>query len=239
MNAREEARFDMVKRVGTFGTKNASDFTTPVPPAAAVTPGQTQAKTLFDSLSTPTTGLIDRIAKNAQTQQIGSGTAHGGTTSKEVLRDALLLELRGFNRTAAAIADAQNKPEIMDQFRMPYGVSDPVLVAKAKAIADAATPLATDFIAHGHETTFVADLQAHISSFEQAETTQSTGILTQSGATEGFSPLLREAMTAVKQLNAFMHNFYKTNAAKMGEWKTASHVERQPKAKKPAAPPPP
>jgi hypothetical protein len=28
MNAREQARFDMIKRVGTFGTNNASDFTT-------------------------------------------------------------------------------------------------------------------------------------------------------------------------------------------------------------------
>jgi hypothetical protein len=47
-----------------------------------------------------------------------------------------------------------------------------------------------------------------------------------------------EAMTKVKQPDAFMHNFYKSNAAKMGEWHTASHVERQAKAKKPATPPP-
>jgi hypothetical protein len=239
MNAREEARFDAVKRVGTFGTNNASDFTTPVPPAAAVTPGQTKAKTLFDSLNTPTIGLIDQIAKNAENQQTGTGTAKGGTTSKEVLRDALMLELKGLNRSAAAIATAQHKPEIMDHFRMPHGVSDPVLAAKARAIADAGAPLTTDFVALGHETTFVADLKAHVTAFEQAETTQSTGRQTQAGATEGFEPLLREAMTAVKQLDAFMHNFYKTNAAKLGEWHTASHVERQPKPKKPATPPPP
>ena len=240
MNAREEARFDAVKRVGTFGTNNATDFTTPVPPAAAVTPGQTQAKTLFDSLNTPTTGLIDKIAKNAQTQQTGTGTAQGGTTSMAVLRDALLLELKGLNRTAAAIASAQSKPEIMDKFRMPYGVSDPVLVAKARASADAAAPLSTDFIAHGHETTFVTDLKAHITAFEQAEATQSTGKQTQAGATGGFEPLLKAAMTAVKQPDAFMHNFYKTNAAKLGEWHTASHVERQKKKKDvPANPAPP
>jgi len=35
MNDREKARFDMIKRVGTFGTNNASDFTTPVRPAPA------------------------------------------------------------------------------------------------------------------------------------------------------------------------------------------------------------
>lgn len=43
-------------------------------------------------------------------------------------------------------------------------------------------------------------------------------------------------MTAVKQLDAFMHNFYKTNPTKLAEWHTASHVERQPKAKKPGTP---
>ena len=46
-----------------------------------------------------------------------------------------------------------------------------------------------------------------------------------------------EAMTKLHQLDAFMHNFYKNNAAKLGEWHTASHIERQAKAKKPATPP--
>ena len=242
MNAREQARFDMLKRVGIFGTTNASDYTTPVPPAVAVTPGQTQAKQLFDSLTTANTGLIDRIGKNAENQASGTGAARGGTTSKSVLRDALFLDLKGLNRTAAAIAAAQNKPEIMDKFRMPYGVGDAVLVAKASAILTAAQALSSDFIAHGHEPTFVADIQGQISAFGSADETQDTGTQTQAGATEGFAPLLDDAMTAVKQLDAFMHNFYKSNAAKMGEWHTASHVERQKKTKKdqaPANPPPP
>jgi hypothetical protein len=71
MNNREQARFDALKRAGTFGTTNAADFTTPVPPAATPSPGQTQAKTLFDSFTTPTTGLIDRIGKNAGSQRRG------------------------------------------------------------------------------------------------------------------------------------------------------------------------
>jgi hypothetical protein len=239
MNAREQARFDMIQRVGTFGTNNASDFTTAVPPAAAVTPGQTQAKQLFDDLNTPNTGLIARIAKNAETQQSGTGSAKGGATSKAVLRDALFLELKGINRSAAAIAAVQDKPDIMDKFRMPYGVGDTVLVAKAKAIADAAEPLASNFVAHGHETTFVADLRSHINAFGEADAAKDTGMQTQAGATGGFEPLLDEAMTKVQQLDAFAHNFYKSNAAKMGEWHTASHVERQAKSKKPETPAPP
>jgi hypothetical protein len=117
---------------------------------------------------------------------------------------------------------------------MPYGVGDAVLVAKANAIADAAQTLANDFVAHGHEPTFVTDLQNHISAFDAADTTQDTGTQTQAGATESFGPLLDDAMTAVKQLDAFMHNFYKSNATKMGEWHTASHVERQKKKKEEA-----
>jgi hypothetical protein len=236
MNAREQARFDMIQRVGTFGTNNASDFTAPVPPAKKITPGQAQATQLFEDLNTPDTGLIARIGKNAENQQSGSGGAKGGATSKAVLRHALFLELKGFNRTAAAIAAAQDKPEIMEKFRMPYGVGDAVLVAKARAIADAAEPMAIDFVAYEHESTFADDLRAHVTAFGEADVAKDTGMQTQAGATEGFEPLLDEAMTKVHQLDAFMHNFYKTNAAKMGEWHTASHVERQ-KKKKDDAPP--
>ncbi len=47
-------------------------------------------------------------------------------------------------------------------------------------------------------------------------------------------------MTKVKQLDAFIHNFFKSNAEVIGEWKSASHVERSAnKKEKPAAAPPP
>ena len=232
MNAREEARFDAVKRVGTFGIKNASDFTTPVPPALAVTPGQTQAKQLIAALNTPGTGLIAMIAKNSQSQQAGTGDYHGGSTAKSVLRDALFLEWKGFNRSAGAIAKAQKKPEIMDKFRMPYGVGDEKLTAKTMAMADAAGALASDFVTLGHEPTFAADLKAHVKAFDEADDSKDAGEQGQAGATAAFGPMLDEAMTKVGLLDAFMHNFYKSNAEKMGEWHTASHVERQTKAKK-------
>ena len=93
---------------------------------------------------------------------------------------------------------AQSKPDIMDHFRMPYGVGDAVLVAKAQAIADAAAGLTSDFVTLGHDATFVDDLRAHITAFEQADDTKETGKQTQAGATEAFGPLLEEAMTVVR-----------------------------------------
>jgi hypothetical protein len=224
-----------------LGTNHNLDLTTAAEPAVPTSAGQKKAKSVFDSLNTPETGLIARIQANAGTQASGTGTSQSGTTSKTVLRDALFLELRGLNRSAIAIAAAQDKPEIMDQFRMPYSVGDSVLVAKASAIAKAAEPFTSDFIDLGHEPTFVDDLRNHIKALETAETMQDTGEQTHVGATAEFGPLLEEAMKAVKQLDAFVHNFYKSDAEALGEWKTASHVERQKKVKKeetPAAPKP-
>lgn len=239
MNAREQARFDMLKRVGTFGTNRNDDFTKAFGPNAGVTPAQTKAKQLLDELNTPDTGLIARIQKNAGAQASGTGAFRGGTTSKTVLRDALFLELKAINRTAAAIAVEQNKPEIMDNFRMPYSVGDAVLVAKATAIGDAAEPMASDFVGLGQDASFVDDLRVHIAAFENADTTQNTGQQNQAGATAEFGPLLEQAMKKVKQLDAITHNLYRSNAERMGEWRTASHVERQANKKETPAKPAP
>lgn len=237
MNARERARFDMLKRTGDFGLANAADFTTPVPPATATSAAQKKAQTLFAALNTPDTGLLARISANAATQQAGSGDFHGGTTTKSVLRDALLRELRGINRSAAAIAEEDSNPGLMDSFRMPYAVSDVTLAARARAMAQAAAPLAAEFEALGHETTFVADLEAHVAAFESADTDQNEGEETQVGATANFGALLNEALGKVKSLDAIIHNIYKTHAKKLGSWRTATHVERQPKSKTVVTPP--
>ncbi|MGI9086973.1 MAG: hypothetical protein ACR2HH_04400 [Chthoniobacterales bacterium] len=239
MNVDEQAHFDAVKRVGTFGTTNATDYTTPVPPALAVTTGQTNATQRFAELNTPNTGLIAQITKNAGTQQSGTGGFRGGTTSKGVLRGALMAEIKGLNKSAAAVAAAQKKPELMDSFRIPHGVSDEILTAKANAMAAAAGPWTADFVALGHDATFVNDFRDEVTTFDQADDTQNAGEQMQAGATAGFGPLLRSAMTKVKQLDAFMHNFYKNDANKMGQWYTASHVERTRKKKKPPTPPTP
>ena len=118
MNRREEAQLDRLKRIGTFGVTNAADFTTPVPPAATPSAAQTQAKTLFDSINTPATGLIDKITTNAGSQASGTGDKMVGSASKSVLRDGLIEELKGLNRTAGAIAEANGTPEIMDHFQI-------------------------------------------------------------------------------------------------------------------------
>jgi hypothetical protein len=70
------------KRVADFGTANATDFTTPVPPVVTVCAAQMKAQGLFDALNHPSIGLLPTISANF----------HGDTTAKSVLRDALTLE---------------------------------------------------------------------------------------------------------------------------------------------------
>lgn len=212
--------------------KTFDEINAPVAPKKTLSAGQTQAKQIFDDLTTDETGLLAQIGKNAQTQQSGTGDARGGTTSKAMLRAELLSGLRGINRTAAAIAEADGKPEVRKQFLMPYKVSDITLVARANAMADAAEEMKDEFANYHHADSFADDLRALTKAFGEADDSQSGGQQTQVGATATFGPLLRQAMTKVKQLDAFMNNFYKGNATSLGEWDTASHVQRPAKRNK-------
>ena len=79
MNDRETRRYDMFGRVKTFGTDNATDF------AAG---GEAQKR--FANVAKVITDLD--AAKAAQQS--------GGVTAKEVLLDALRLDLQNISRTA-------------------------------------------------------------------------------------------------------------------------------------------
>jgi hypothetical protein len=233
MNDREQARYDMFKRAGDFGVNNASDFL-PTPPDTS----QTTAQKLFAQLGTQAdeetaASVMGRIKKAAKGQQVGAGAFHGGTTSKAVQRDGLMAEMRGIVRSAGAIAEAQGKPELLDIFRMPHSNNDGLLVATARAFATAADGMKADFIALEHAADFTEALLQRVADFESADIDQNTGQQNLKGATASIGPLIEEGLGIVKQLDAIMHNKYRSNAEKLGAWATASHVERQPATKKP------
>ncbi len=240
MNDRDAARFDMMKRVGDFGTERVAEFV-PVPPSTTPTKAQTLFTALGLSTDDPDAGsttLMARIKAATKGQQSGAGAYHGGTTSKEVQRDGLLLDLRGIIKSAGAIAEAQGKPEIMDTFRLPHTNSNEVLAATARAIADKAEEMSAAFIELEHPANFVTALRQRVAAFESADSDQNVGQENQQGATASIGPLIQEGLTIVKQLDAIMHNKYRSDAEKMGAWLAASHVERAAVSKKKETPPP-
>ena len=160
MNSREQARFDAFKGASIFGVNHANDFK-PVSPAT-----KTLAQDLFAALGTVADGetktdtVLGNLVRAITDQQSGAGDFHGGTTSKSVQRDGLMAEMKSLNRSAAAIATAQSRPEIMDSFRMPHGTNDKEIAGRARAFADAAVPLKAEFIALEHPAKLAAWLTA-------------------------------------------------------------------------------
>src|SRR4051794_18403654 len=114
MNDRETRRYDMFKRAQIFGKDNANDF-----------PADKEGARRFASLATVIVAL-----DSAKVGQL-TGRTRTTTTAKEVLLDALKLDMQNISRTARAIS--QDEPGFADKFRMPSNPADGALLTTADA----------------------------------------------------------------------------------------------------------
>ena len=218
MNNRETRRYDVFVRVQTFGTDNAADF------AAGST-----AATNFATVTTVVTGL--NTAK--------AGQKPGRDTSKEVLLDAIRLDIQNITRTAAAID--QTTPGFADSFRPPAQFNPNALLTTADKFIQQLTAqpaLVAQFVAHEMPANFVAALQADRAAYgtdtTQRETKREAGV----GNTATIGTLIAQGMKAVTTLDAIMHNKYASQPAKMAAWLTAAHIERDAQRGTTPTPPP-
>ncbi len=221
MNNRELARTTCFDNMSAFGKAKA----TALADAAADSDGKKKAKAKARAKFGELDSLIGSIAKEVAKQQSGGKAV--GTTSRGVLRDALTGDLREWNRTAAAVAEDLKRPEIMDGFRMPHGNNDTELAGRARAFIKAVGDLKLHdaFVEHGLE-----------DDFEDSKDTQSAAGQETTGAADALGELITTGMGIRKSLDALVNNLFKGNATVIGEWATASRVERQGTRKaKPAA----
>jgi hypothetical protein len=219
MDKRETRRYDALQRVKTFGLDNAADFA----------PGSLAA-TNFATISAVIAGLD--AAKAAQKP--------GKNTSKEVLLDAVRLDLQNITRTASAIA--QTTPGFADSFRPPVNGNEGALLTTADKFLQqfAAQPaLAPQFIAHEMPANFVATLQTDRAAITTAQGSQENLRQTGVGDTATIGQLIAQGMTALTTLDAIMHNKYGSQPDKMAAWLTAAHIERAAQSAKPAPAPAP
>ncbi len=224
MNDRETRRYKMFGRVKTFGADNTLDF---------AVGGEAQKR--FANIATIITDLDD--AKAAQ--QGGSNTA------KEVLLDALRLDLQNITRTARAIA--QDEPGFADTFRAPDSPSQTALLTTADALlaqlqeteADTAeqkaakAALAAKFVAHELPADFITDLADDRQAIDAAEDTAESGDNEGVESTAAVGRLIKAGMKEVNYLDAIVHNKYARNSDKLRAWESASHIERAPQREKP------
>lgn len=215
MNDRETRRYQMFGRVDTFGKTNTADFA----PAG-------EAAKRFTNIAK---AITDLDAAKAGQQ---SGTA----TAKDVLLDALRLDLQNVARTARAIE--QDEPGLAAKYRLPDSPSQTALMTAADAVLLEVKKagIAAKFIAHELPTDFVQDLTDDRAAIDAAEDVQESGDQTGVASTAAVGRLIREGMKEVNYLNAIIHNKYSRNAEKLRAWQSASHLERTAQREKKAAP---
>ena len=216
MNDRETIRYDVFGRVDTFGRDNAADFA----PTSEATKRFTNVRR-----------IIAELDKEKANQKGGSATA------KEVLLDALRLDLQNVARTSRAIA--QDEPGFADKFRLPDSPSQTALVTAADSVIAELKKagVAAKFIAHELPADFVQDLTDDRAAIDAAEDAMESGDLGGVSSTAAVGRLIREGMKEVTYLNAIMHNKYSRNAEKLRAWQSASHLERTAKKTAPAKAP--
>jgi hypothetical protein len=221
MDKRETRRYDAFQRAKTFGQDNAADFA----------PGS-KAAANFTTLNTVISGLDTAKA----------GQKPGKNTSKEVLLDAVRLDIQNITRTASAIA--QDQPGFADAFRPPANGNEGVLLTTADKFLQqfAAQPaLVPQFVAHEMAANFVTTLQTDRAAITAAQASQETVREGGVGSTATIGQLIAQGMKALTTLDAIMHNKYASQPDKMAAWLTAAHIERaaQHDAPAPAATPAP
>lgn len=162
------------------------------------------------------------------------GVYNEETENQSVLRDELEEELRDINSTAGSIAEETHNSSLMARFRMPHGQSDSDLAASARAIAAAIRELELndEFEAHGHPGDTATDLEELVVEFIGSEGGQGTALGCRAGATAAIPGALRAGKAAMKTLNAIFRRVYKGNIEVITAWKTASHIQRVPRAAK-------
>jgi hypothetical protein len=221
MNASQVREFDMSKRVRALADARPADF-----------PAGSRRAELINSLKP----LITQAEQYAAMQDAASLDYQEQTEQKRAAINSLLQLLRAINQTARSINT--QLPGISDQFKMPRD-SDQSILNRARAIFDAATPIAIEFTKRDLPATFLPDLQAAIDSVEAAETRRSNARANQTAATAGLRDTIKQLLAIVKELNAIMHNHYRQDPGSLAAWTSASHVEKAPrKASRKSTPPP-
>jgi hypothetical protein len=224
MTRRQQTEAQALLRSSEFAATRLADFTHQ--PPTKVDAKYLSARTRL------TTAITDLGGKQA----IQAAGAFGEETENQrVLRNELEDELRDINLTAAAIAEETSNAALMERFRMPHGQSDNGLAASARAIAIAIRELELndEFEAHGHPLDTATDLEEMVDDFDQSEGEQGAALGSRAGATAVIPATLRSGKGAVKTLNAIFRRVYKGNIEVLAAWKTASHVQRVPRAATP------
>jgi hypothetical protein len=186
-------------------------------------------------LSAAVAAAITETEQQAAKQDAATLDRQESTEQKQTAINTLLEQMRPISLTARSIDNLS--PGIADQFRMPRD-SDQAILNRARAYIKEGTLIPTEFTTRGLPATFLADLQTAIDAVIAAEDHQASALSDQTAATTALAEALKQERAAVRELDAIIRNQFRHDPATLAAWDSASHVERAPKKKATATPPP-
>jgi hypothetical protein len=210
MNAKSIRKLDMMKRVDRFILEH---LITPAIPRLTVA-------------HTEVVNVITALQTAAQNQVAGSGRSEGGVDLRATTARDLREYLKNVNRTARALET--DHPGISPTFRLPESGSYPALIARAQAIIAAATPLQASFVDAGLPATFLTELQALLTAFENATNQKYEGGITQVLGTAALEARASLGVKAATDCDAYVRNHFRNNPEMLAAWAHARRIERAP-----------
>jgi hypothetical protein len=210
MNAKSTRKLDMLKRVDRFIVEH------PITPAI---PRLTAAHT-------EVTTIITALEAAAANQITGSGQSEGGVDLRVTTARDLREYLKNVGRTARMLE--KDHPGISPTFRLPRSGSYPALLAKGQAIIAAATPLQADFVDAGLPATFLTELQALLTAFENATNQKHEGGITRVLGTAALKAKANLGVKAATDLDACVRNHFRNSPEMLVAWSHARRIERAP-----------
>lgn len=165
------------------------------------------------------------VINNAMTDQVAaSGDASQAYDHKGIEREDLRAHMQPIAFTARRM-DAII-PGIGDKYKMPAKRSDQEMIATAKAWVLGLPDVEDDFVSFGMPATFIADLSAAATAFENTIAPTSDAVDDRVEATADIGESDRKGMAALRICDAVIRNIYANNPGKLAAWLSASHVER-------------
>ncbi len=223
MNDREIRISQLGTRMNDYGAANSASF-----------PAGSRGRQKFDALA----ALVLEIDQHGASQAATTGAAQGSTAAKREARNSIRRQMKAIRDVAVALESEQ--PGISNNFRMPTTNGDEALVNSARAFVTAATPLKPLFISNELPSTFLEDLTAAVTSFEQSITSYNQQRAGRAAATASLKQALSGVLRLRRELDPIVRNKFRGDTAKLAAWESASHMERDPqRAPTPASTPQP
>lgn len=212
MKDTEIRKLEMLRRVRDFGAAHASSF-----PAASL------AAQKFAAVG----AVVAEVESHGTTQSTGKGAAQAGASAKRAARVDLREKMAAVRDTALALEEVT--PGVSANFRIPRTNGDQALMSAARAFVAAATPLKNEFLQREMPATFLEDLTAAVTRFENSLNEKNASTEKRITATAAINSGLERGLKLVRELDPIVNNKFRGDAATLAAWASASHVARPPK----------